>query len=241
MNFVVFNPLFLKEDRLPDLIKRYRITEVFSLLPQNEKTESLLSNTPVPISVKWEEGEDIDSVKTRVVYAFVKKLSHPIIANGEYIGQCMIEDVFKESKSNDFVGNLRTNDPNILILINKTNKGESKIKLFSYIFNILRKHSDIDYKKRICIFYLPTYITTTKHYNWCRKSIRELGYFGPNVEDLVGYYLTEEGLEYRKELIKEEEKEWREQCQYSDDDGYEDDLKAELDYIRNNGGDWIDD
>ena len=50
-------------------------------------------------------------------------------------------------------------------------------------------------------------------------------------------------MDYRQEIIKEEEEEARQNRVYDsyDNDGYMDDLKAELDYIRNNGGDWIDD
>lgn len=43
---------------------------------------------------------------------------------------------------------------------------------------------------------------------------------------------------FMQEIIKEEEEEFR---NLPTEDTYCDDLKAEMDYIRNNGGDWIDD
>lgn len=49
-------------------------------------------------------------------------------------------------------------------------------------------------------------------------------------------------MKYRKET---EGKEWQNfqnlRSESSEDDAYVDFLKSEIDYIRNNGGDWIDD
>lgn len=245
MNFIVFDPSFLQENRLKDLINSYKVSEIYSLLPYCEKTDTLLSNSSVPVSVKRQKGETIDSVKRRAVYSFVSKIFHPIIAYGEYIGQCDVSDMFKDSRWNSFSANLRTGDPNILILqISSYNKKyeveESSIKLFTYIFNILKKHSRIDYMSRICITTLLSYITSERW--WCvdREHLKELWQFGRNGDDLAAYFLTDEGMDYRQEIIKEEEEEVRKNRVY-DNDGYIDDLKAELDYIRNNGGDWIDD
>lgn len=63
-------------------------------------------------------------------------------------------------------------------------------------------------------------------------------WFGKNGDELATYFLTNEGLDFRQEIIKEEEEEFR---NLPTEDTYCDDLKAEMDYIRNNGGDWIDD
>lgn len=247
MNFVVFDPSFLQEGKLNDIIKSYRITEVYSLLPYEERTDVLLNNLLAPVSIKRLKNEDIDSVKKRAVYSFVSKISHPIIAYGEYIGQCEIADVFKESCWNKFSANMRTNDPNILILqissYNDRRKAEdSSIKLFTYIFNILKKHSKIDYRSRICITTLLSYITSDQRWGVDREHLKELWPFGQNGDELAVHFLTDEGLEYRQKIIKEEE-EAKEYSIYdsSANEAYMDDLKAELDYIRKNGGDWIDD
>ena len=83
MNFIVFDPSFLQENKLKDLIKAYKISEIYSLLPYCNKTDNLLKNCSVPVSVKTAKGETIDSVKRRAVYSFVSKIFHPIIAYGE--------------------------------------------------------------------------------------------------------------------------------------------------------------
>lgn len=241
MNFIVFDPSFLQENKLKDLIKAYKISEIYSLLPYCNKTDNLLKNCSVPVSVKTAKGETIDSVKRRAVYSFVSKISHPIIAYGEYIGQCDVADMFKDSHWNSFSANMRTNDPNILVLqISSYNKRyeaeESSTKLFTYIFNILKKHSNIDYRSRICITTLLSYITSEKWLD--REHLKELWWFGKNGDELATYFLTNEGLDFRQEIIKEEEEEFR---NLPTEDTYCDDLKAEMDYIRNNGGDWIDD
>ena len=67
MNFIVFDPSFLQENRLKDLINSYKVSEIYSLLPYCEKTDTLLSNSSVPVSVKRQKGETIDSVKRRAV------------------------------------------------------------------------------------------------------------------------------------------------------------------------------
>ncbi len=250
MNFIVFDPTFLEEERLPILIQRLRIKEIYSLLPKNKETERLLNYSTVPISIKRQEGEDIDSVKVRAIFYFLRGFSHPINTTVEYSGQFAFDDVFKNSLSNNFSWNLNLDDPNILILQsyvkNKAHEGEdSKISFFRHMFNILKHHSEIDYTKRICVSPLPMYIILENPEGYIvREVIEELDKGFSDVEDFARFFLKEDGLKYRKELIVErkeehekEQEEWMESC----DSSYEVDIKAEMDYISNNGGDWIDD
>lgn len=247
MNFIVFDPSFMQEDKLKDLIRVYHITEIYSLLPYGSKTDALLGGVSVPISVYRLRNETIDSVKKRAVYSFVSKISRPIIFQGEYTGICDVSDIFKYSHYNSFSENMQTKDPNILVLkISSDNKKYtaelSTINLFKYIFNILKKHSKIDYRFRICIKFIPPYITSEIYYNLCDEVIKEIGYFGEKTDSLCAYFLTAEGLKYRKETINKEWKDFQNLgSESSGEDAYIDCLKSEMDYIRNNGGDWIDD
>lgn len=97
MNFIVFDPSFIQEEKLNNLVRVYHIAEIYSLLPYNGKTEALLGELSVPISVCRQRNETIDSVKKRVVYSFVSKISRPIIFQGEYTGTCDVSDMFKYS------------------------------------------------------------------------------------------------------------------------------------------------
>lgn len=247
MNFIVFDPSFIQKEKLNNLVRVYHITEIYSLLPYNGKTEALLGELSVPISVCRQRNETIDSVKKRAVYSFVSKISRPIIFQGEYTGTCDVSDMFKYSHYNSFSENMKTKDPNILVLkISTDNKKYaaelSTINLFKYIFNILKKHSKIDYRSRICIKFIPPYITSEIYYNLCDEVIKEIGYFGKKTEALCAYFLTAEGLKYRKEIINKEWKDFQNLgSESSGEDAYIDSLKSEMDYIRNNGGDWIDD
>lgn len=111
--------------------------------------------------------------------------------------------------------------------------------MFKYIFNILKKHSKIDYRSRICIKFIPPYITSEIYYNLCDEVIKEIGYFGKKTEALCAYFLTAEGLKYRKEIINKKWKDFQNLgSESSGKDAYIDCLKSEMDYIRNNGGDW---
>ena len=106
MNFIVFDPSFIQEEKLNNLVRVYHITEIYSLLPYNGKTEALLGELSVPISVCRQRNETIDSVKKRAVYSFVSKISRPIIFQGEYTGTCDVSDMFKYSHYNSFSENM---------------------------------------------------------------------------------------------------------------------------------------
>lgn len=247
MNVTLFDPHYLKHEMLNHLLQALHITEIYSLMPVTDNIKRLLEYSIVPITVKRYSSEDLDAVKRRAVYAFVRNISQPIIVHGEWVGDCHVEDKYKESNSEKFNENLTLDDPNILILIQNTSNSneESSIKIFSYIFNILKKYSTIDYRKRICIKRLSQYLTLDDNVLSFRYVSRETpvkvlsSYY--HIEDpnqLVEKFLTNEGIKER--LIEiEQEKRSVYMIDSMSDNGWG--QNTEMDYIRNNGGDWIDD
>lgn len=240
MNVTFFDPSFLRHDRLEYIQKAFHITEVYNLMPVSEDINSLLSCCNIPVSLTRHKDESLDSVKRRAVYKFVSKLSKPIIVGGDWIGECIVADIYKESKNNCFKNNLMLNDPNILILKQFGAKENSSIRMFYYIFNILKKYSQINYKRRLCIETLSKFITYDYGMSIFGTLPKILSDYclikDPN--ELAEFFLTKEGIEIRKKLIlqiQEKDNDWG---QDDDNDWGQD---AEMDYIRNNGGDWIDD
>lgn len=73
------------------------------------------------------------------------------------------------------------------------------------------------------------------------KAIAE-HFWHKDFSDIAAYFLTDEGIIERNSLIEEEKEEERQRRLEQED--YDPDpwgANAEMDYIRNNGGDWIDD
>lgn len=248
MNITLFDPNYLKPEMLNHLLQALRITEIYSLMPVTDDITRLLEYSIVPITVKRYSSEDLDAVKRRAVYAFVRNISQPIIVHGEWVGDCHVADKYKESNSEKYNENLTLDDPNILILIQNTSnsKEESSIKIFSYIFNILKKYSSIDYRKRICIKLLSQYLTLEDKVLSFRYMSRETpvkvlsSYY--HIEDpnqLVEKFLTNEGVEERLIEIEQEKRSVYMMIDSMSDNDWGQD--AEMDYIRNNGGGWIDD
>ena len=202
------------------------------------------------ITISRKPYETFDEVKKRAVYKFVEPISKPIIAYDEWIGDCMVEDLYKESDSKHFIDNLNLQDPNILIFYptRYSSNESSTIKLFSYIFNILRKYSKggIDYKKRLCRTILSPFITletVSVDFSFRMETDVKLApvltlmrYCNQyDINKLTEMLLTETGINKRKEELEQIRKEKIEQMEGDNNWGADD----EMTYIRENGGDWI--
>lgn len=245
MNVTFFDPQYLKHEMLNHLLKALHITEIYSLMPVTDNIKHLLEYSSVPITIKRYSSEDLDTVKRRAVYAFVRNISKPIIVHGEWVGDCHVADKYKESNNEKFNENLKLDDPNILILIQNTSNSneESSIKIFSYIFNILKKYSSIDYRKRICVKSLSQYLTLDDNvlsfrYVSSETPVKVLStcYHIEDPNQLAEKFLTNEGIKERLIEIEQEKRSVYMMDSMSDNDWGQ---EAEMDYIRHNGGDWI--
>lgn len=236
------------------ILNTFKITEVYNHMPLSFNLADYLKKGTIPITISRKEHETLDQVKKRTVHSIVGKVSHPIIANGEFIGECHVEDMYGDSDYRTFYQNLRLHDPNILILQCSGNRREcSEIKIFNYVFNILKKYSNYPYHRRMCIEYLAPIITS-------EYDKISFGFRGDNPEPaqilseslrisdpnkLVEALLNEDGIKERSRVVAEQQEEDRYNWMMAngeDDESYwQDCLQDEMNYIRNNGGDWIDD
>lgn len=269
MNVVFFDPTYVDELTLSKLGDILKITEVYSLMPMvrgDYKIKNAFGN-----KVKlWRRSEEtLDNAKKRGVYALLNLVSTPIIVDGNFTGKNVF-DVFLESKSDAFSANLDLQDPNVLILLpdRRLDNEESETKFFRYFYNILKKHDSTNrYTERIASVTLSPFVSlgdTSKSelqttifsrnsLNFQKNNAQLLSvllaaYNCNSVKDLRKELLSTAGEQRRIEILKEieeEERREREEARAYYDDGLTEVQRwgadMELDYIRNNGGDWIDD
>lgn len=254
MNILSFDPAFLQPAKMPLLLRAFRITEVFNLMPHDADMEEILASCQEVLTINRKPHETMDETKRRAVYRLAGKISTPIIAHSQWTGHCEVADLYQKSNSENFVANLSLDDPNTLIFrqTGPAPKEESTINILTYLHNILRKHSTIDYKRRICATFLSKYITLEDTPSLFRgraldkleapaKVLRDYLHI-PDPNHLAEALLTKEGIKERREIILCEQQERRDAAAWdtgasADDWGQ----AAEMDYIRGNGGDWIDD
>lgn len=230
MNITVFDPTYIKAEHINDIIRAFHISEVYSFLPYDENTNNILKKCECNVSIRREYGETYDSVARRGVYKFVSLISTPIVVYGEWIGDCSVADLYKDSHWLNYWGNMKLDDPNILILSisQKYCEEERTINFFRYVFNILKKYGTIDYKNRICRVSLNRYITLSyktdisieernvlfyrlHHRNSqsilelkdCLRYILEEYCQIYDSNELARYFLTEEGFKEREIVILE--------------------------------------
>lgn len=235
-------------------------------MPEHFQISNYMLGVNIPIKISRMRGETIDQVKKRAVYAIVGKVSHPIIENGIFSGNCYVEDKYKASDSHNFYQNLQLDDPNILILRVEGERAEpSNINILKYILNILHKYSNYPYSDRYCVRTLSAIMTSeynaerfnTKHLNvshWNHTPVKILSNHlqlkDPN--ELAKALLSEEGLNERNRAIdiRKREEEWYKEIEEmrreeardaANEEAWQECLRDELNYIMQNGGDWIDD
>ena len=254
MNILSFDPTFLQPAKMPVLLRAFRITEVFNLMPYDADMEEILTSCQEVLTINRKPHETLDEAKRRAVYQLAGKISTPIIAHGQWTGQCEVADLYQKSNSENFVANLSLDDPNTLILsqTGSTSKEKSTINILTYLHNILRKHSTIDYKRRICSTFLSKYITLEDTPSLFRgraldkleapaKVLRDCLHI-PDPNHLAEALLTEEGIKERREIILREQQERRDAAVWGTGTSANDwGQDAEMNYMQGNGGDWMDD
>lgn len=251
MNIVFFNPYYIQPDKLPEIIDILKINEVYNLLPYGDFAKTISSYCGSKLVIKRFEDESLDDAKKRAVYKLVEHISSPVIVQGKWTGDCIVQDIYKNSNARFFSRNLALDDPNALILMLGRNQSEeiaqSTTKIMPYFFNIIKKYSKIDYRARICCENLSAFISLeySEHPVNFSNHPNEviLNYFREqNFNRIAAHFLTDAGIAERERLIEIENEETRERwSQQEDDSGWQSCLNDELNYIRNNGGDWIDD
>lgn len=269
MNVIFFDPTFIEQSNLTKLGEILKISDVYCCMPMVHGDYKIRNAFGDKVKLWRRSGETLENAIKRGVYALLNVVSEPIIVDGNFIGKNVF-DLFTDSKADAFSSNLELNDPNILILFpdRRLDKEESNTKFFRYFFNILKKHDASErYKKRIASTILSPFLSlndTTKRelqdtifsrssFNFQKNNAQLLlllltSFCCNTVKDLRNELLTSQGEQKRKEIleeIKEEERREREEAKAYYDHGLTEVLRwggdSEMDYIRNNGGDWIDD
>lgn len=250
MNIVFFDPYFIQPDKIAEIIDILKIKEVYNLLPYDELSKSISTACGNTLVIRRNANETLDAVKKRTVYKLVSHISTPIIYNGEWTGECYVADKYKDSNYRRFCENLCLDHPNALILLSLSKNhsdelAQSQIKIMTYFFNILKKYSKIDYKSRICCKILSAYLTLEyQEFALLDGPFKVIAnhFLHQNFSSIASHFLSERGIKERERQIvikKEEDRQNMLDQDYYDPDPWG--AKSEMDYIRNNGGDWIDD
>lgn len=257
MNIIFFDPSFVTSETLIKISTICHINEVYNLMPLGNMNYKINRIFDSKIKIWRKQNESLDDVTKRAVYTLLDKVSSPIFINDEYAGK-EVHNVFSNSNSKTFINNLNLDDPNILVLkpsfrlLTEINE----VNFMSYFFNILKKSDKSNrYDDRICRITLSPFISLENKditslqqinsYDY-QKAVSELltlmlqSWNVNNTEELRKILISEEGIEKYHQVLKDiEEEEFF--ASYSYESPAEQwDIASEMDYIRNNGGDWID-
>lgn len=268
MNITYCDPTLFRIRTLLKLVEVFHIDEIYNLMPALPKACSANTIITSKLRVSRKENETIDDVTKRSVYTFLDKISRPIFIENVFFGK-EIFDKFQNSRSIDFSSNINLPDSNLLILNHdkRVFKEKQSVYFSSYLFNILKKYnSTINYQNRLCFTNLsPQFFIDDEDESSLNDIINDrysAQLFRSNanmqkyllkiwnvksIYSLANQIFSKKGLRLHQEHIEEAENERKYQEQM-DRAFYDDGLTeverwgadSELDYIYNNGGDWID-
>ncbi len=268
MNVVFLDPTYIDAANLTRLGEILKIRDVYCCMPMIRGDYKIKNSFGAKVKLWRRTGETLENVTKRAVYALLNMVSKPIFVDGNFIERKVYE-IFVDSNVDSFSSNLNLDDPNILILYpdHRLDSEECNVKFFRYFFNILKKYDNTNrYNKRIASTKLSPFICLNDTTKWeLQDSIKSddsfnslknnaqlllhlLTSYGCNsISDLRNILLTSQGEHKRIEVlndIEEEDRKQREEAQAYYNDGLTEAQRwgadAEMDYIRNNGGDWID-
>lgn len=180
MNIYLINPKYMNPDAFKVFIKILKVKEIYNFIVGKDYPSELMDTCNNLCTINAQESQSKDIFKNAVYY-FLKDISKPIIVNGEWTGDCKVEDKFSKSLSMNPIYNVeRLDDPNILILTPKAVEDNPSThcrkRFIHYIFNILDKYGKkYKYEDRICV------------YNFDRFLYRSFIGFGHDIRDGVEY------------------------------------------------------
>lgn len=260
MNIIFFDPSFVTSETLIKISTICHINEVYNLMPSGNINYKIQRIFDSKIKIWRKQNESLDDVTKRAVYTLLDKVSSPIFIGDEYVGK-EVHDVFTNSNSKTFLNNLNLDDPNILVLLPyfRLQTEINEVKFMSYFFNIIKKSDKSNrYDNRICRITLSPFISLKNtditslqqiERNDYKKAESELltlilqSWDIKYTEELRKILISEEGIEKYHQVLKDIEREELEQqrAAYKHESPAERwDIASEMEYIRNNGGDWID-
>lgn len=251
----------MEPNHIGQVLSALKVSQVYNFCSMFNVDE-VLKGTPFSIGYDCYSTQTVD-INT-AVYKFTDTIISPVFSEEGTILTCDIKDLYTNSKSENPLYNvLYCNDQNIAIF--DTNKADNSISFIKFVLNILKKHAPyLDYENRICFCKLNRgycfHSMIYKSGKWCISaafSLRNRDY-DPMLSfiaytlrdkltecDLSQYLLTSDRYhqflsECIANKIKADEREAQlraenSSCEYY---GY-DDERDELDYIIENGGDWI--
>lgn len=249
MNIYFMSPNGFKDEHIDEIISTLKIKEIINLLPAEESPAWLNKYNGI-VTFRRYAYMDLDDAVKKAVYTLVNKINVPVFQDHVLVGKIQM-DLYKESKCDDLAHNLTLKDPNILILkdyiyINRYNrydellnieeKEESSVDFTKYTMSILKKYVNIDYQSRL-LFAAISFPSSDKN----KDEYKIASFFqnisgGKSMSELREYYMTDEYIKHRQEISEEYDR----YLSYLQEDQSDDPwgAKSEMDYIRNNGGDW---
>ena len=255
MNIYFMNPKGFKEEHIGEIISGLKVKEIFNLLPAGDSPE-WLNRYKELVTFRRYANMELDTVVKKAVYNFVNKISVPVFQDHVLVDKIQM-DLYKDSKSDDLEHNLTLDDSNILILkdyvyidpyarydelTNIEEKEECSVDFTKYSKSILKKYVNIDYQSRLLFAAIsfPASDKSEGRYKIASHFQRTLGC--SSYAEVRKYFMTEEFTQHCKEIEEEYDRRLRslQEEQYLDNDDDPWGANSEMDYIRNNGGDWID-
>ena len=284
MNVYSINPYYVNEDNFSYFLDILKIKKVISLTNQ-------IPSVCEPLLICRYTNDD--KFIKRAVHKFNEPICTPRYTNGNWAGDFIVHDKYKESRSYNPIYNLEyCNDENVLVLAHNEWEYEKFIK---YALNLLKKYANkFHYESKICFIYfqgtngsgdISLFISPTlMYYNGVFKSLLRYqpfrsdmksnlkegcSYSAHNIQNWYNVYkyglVYDPILSYINKKLKEllpkdriidlvdflggrsildcfldNSLDNRDAYSFSDNSSLQSTIEAELEYIRNNGGDWID-
>lgn len=160
MNIYFLNPKWVCPDRIISLTQILKVKKVFCFLEQDN---NVICKIPKYISLFNLNNNDVELFLKQCVYSFVNEISEPLICDGNYTGDRIVKDVYKDSLSRNPIYNIENlDDPNILILYDPIISNQLKYGIIGafrkYSMNILNKYGQINYMDRICFYMFDKFL-----------------------------------------------------------------------------------
>ena len=264
MNIYSLNPIWLKDNALDVIISILKVKKVYCFI--SSENYKKIKNVELHIWDGCDLEEFLKKCVYDFVNIISEPLYYKGEFIGERYVKDMFKGSLPLNPIYN-VENL--DDPNILVLYNPEEPKLTKRGILSmfknYSMNILNKYGNIDYLDRICFYIFDSYLSKSFIYKKkcdLRGEIKSvpvvaiISRYNETYDPLLSYlflksndilegssvqerFLKKEGIIRYETQIINNYNDYLDPGDIPDDDGFERACKAEMEYIINNGGDWI--
>lgn len=163
MNVYFYNPCYLKADKFPILAEILRVKRVIDLTEPNTRNSDLVKLYQ-PMAIYIRQSSDIEQSIRDAVYKFNEPICKPIIKKGNFIGEFIVNDLYKDSNAYNPIYNLeKCNDENTFVFCNI--KERAPLMFTKLSLNILRKYAKkFLYENKLCFNFIGSFFEVSSTY-----------------------------------------------------------------------------